>query len=331
MPALDDDEDVRARRADARVRREPTSRPSTPPSPPSSSAAAQPRLRRRVRLVLIALVVVASRRRSSSGGCRAEPPEPRARRSPHRRSPHGDRLRERLHRAQVADLDRLARLRRLLLRPLPRRARRRAVHRAARRPVPPADGGAAHGDRPDGDLPPRPEQRAAAGNLGRDRRRRRSPRRSSGCGTTTASLERYKYIFGVTRDLPALPAARARDRGDDQRRAALGPRRRAPVPAGRAREDRAHRLPRRVPPREARGARAGAAEGLGAAARDLGRRDARPLRDERPRQRAPLLRDLPRDALRRDGAALVRRRRARALPRRRVRVVARGRRTCTSG
>src|SRR6476660_8028518 len=64
---------------------------------------------------------------------------------------------------------------------------------------------------------------------------------------------------------------------------------------------------------------AGEAEGLGAAARDLGRRDARPLRDERPGKRASLLRDLRRDALHRHGEALVRRRRARPLPRGRLR------------
>ena len=46
----------------------------------------------------------------------------------------------------------------------------------------------------------------------------------------------------------------------------------------------------------------------------LGRRDARALPDARPRRRAPLLRHLPRDALHGDGALVVRRRRARALP-----------------
>ena len=46
---------------------------------------------------------------------------------------------------------------------------------------------------------------------------------------------------------------------------------------------------------------------LGPLLADLGRRDARARRDERPRLGAPLLRDLPRDALHRDRAALVRR------------------------
>ena len=65
--------------------------------------------------------------------------------------------------------------------------------------------------------------------------------------------------------LDAAGAARARH--DRQRRAALGPRRLAPVPAGRAREDLPDRLPRRLPAREARGAGPGTAEGLRAAAR----------------------------------------------------------------
>ena len=63
-------------------------------------------------------------------------------------------------------------------------------------------------------------------------------------------LERYKYVFGVTALGPHLPAALARDRRADQRLAALDPRRLAPVPARRARQDRAHRLPRRLPARE---------------------------------------------------------------------------------
>ena len=61
----------------------------------------------------------------------------------------------------------------------------------------------------------------------------------------------------------------------------------------------------------------GRAEGLRAAARDLGRRDARHRPDERPRERAAQLRDLPRDAVRRDRQGALRRRRARALLRRR--------------
>ena len=116
-------------------------------------------------------------------------------------------------------------------------------------------------------------------------------------------------------DRAARPACSARARHLGQRRAPLGARRLAPVPAGRAREDVPDRLPRRVPAREARGAGAGPPEGLRAAARDLGRRDARPRRDERPRERAPLLRDLPGDALRRDRPAALRRARRGPLPR----------------
>ena len=63
-------------------------------------------------------------------------------------------------------------------------------------------------------------------------------------------------------------------------------------------------------------ARTGPAQGPRAAARDLGRRDARARADERPRLGAAQLRDLPRDGLRRHGAGSLRRRRHRALPRR---------------
>src|SRR4029079_3167877 len=57
------------------------------------------------------------------------------------------------------------------------------------------------------------------------------------------------------------------------------------------------------------------AEGLRPAAPDLGRRDARPRRDERSRLGAPLLRVLPGYALRSDGPAAVHRDWPRALPR----------------
>src|SRR5262249_24605911 len=83
-------------------------------------------------------------------------------------------------------------------------------------------------------------------------------------------------------------------------------------------KDLARRLPRRLPAREARGARAGPSQGLRAAAADLGRDDARARRDERHGLRDPLLRNLHRDALHRDGAVLVRRRRRRPLPPRRL-------------
>ena len=227
--------------------------------------------------------------------------------------PHRPRLRERLHRAPGRRLDRLALVRALLPRPLPRRAPRRADHRAVGRPVPAAAGRAADRDRRDRDLPARPDRRVPPGALDR-RRRRRLRADAPPAAHDYRRLESYKYLFGLSRDrrcssLPALPVIGT----SGQRRAALGARRAAPVPARRAREDRADRLPRRLPAREARGARPGPAEGLRPAAPDLGRGDARPRRDERPRQRAPLLRDLPGDALRRDRPGPVRRRRARPL------------------
>ena len=80
-------------------------------------------------------------------------------------------------------------------------------------------------------------------------------------------LESYKYLFGigaiVLLFLPRLPGLRH----DGERRAALGARRRLPVPAGRAGEDLADRLPRRLPAREARGARTGPPQGPRPAAR----------------------------------------------------------------
>ena len=115
------------------------------------------------------------------------------------------------------------------------------------------------------------------------------------------------------RDCAALHAPAAGNRAAHQRLATLGALRPAALPAGRAREDRADHLSGRLPAREAGSSRGGAAEGLGAAPRHLGHGDARPLRHRRPRQRAPLLRDLPRHALRRDCADRVRRRRSRAL------------------
>src|SRR5436305_615275 len=90
---------------------------------------------------------------------------------------------------------------------------------------------------------------------------------------------------------PGRPRAPPRPRPAGQRRAALDPRRRASVPAGRAGQDHADRLPRRLSAGEARGAGPGAPEGPRTATSDLGRGDARPGRDERPRQRAALLRD----------------------------------------
>ena len=175
-----------------------------------------------------------------------------------------------------------------------------------------------------------PLERAQAGPLGRDRRRASSRPRSSGCGATTGCSRTTSTSSVSARSrscfMPLLPGI-----GQTVNGARLwihfG---RLQFQPGELGEDRADRLPRRVPAREARGARAGADQGLGAAARHLGRRDARALRDRRPRQRAPLLRDLPRDPVRRHRAALVRRRVHRALLRRRRRPSTRARRTCAS-
>ena len=99
------------------------------------------------------------------------------------------------------------------------------------------------------------------------------------------ACSRVQVPLRARRDRAARPAGAAGDRHDGERRAALGARRAAPVPAGRAREDLPDRLPRGLPAREARGARAGAAEGLGPLLVIWGARDARARRDERPRQR----------------------------------------------
>ena len=134
MPALTGDEDEPDEQTREYARTDAAG--DTMVVPPGEFAGASPRERGRAssrpptrggsRIVLIGSPCWRSRRRCSSGGCRADSPQPRARRTPHGRRPDGDRLRHRLHRAQVADLGRLARLRSLLLRPLPRRARRRA-------------------------------------------------------------------------------------------------------------------------------------------------------------------------------------------------------------
>ena len=118
-------------------------------------------------------------------------------------------------------------------------------------------------------------------------------------------------------DRSAAPADPARHRPDGERRALVGGDRLAALPAGRAREDHAHHLSRRIHAREARGAGTGAPQGLGSAPRHLGAGDARSAGDEGPRRRSSLLRDLPRDALHGDGAHRVRRRGPRPVSRRR--------------
>ena len=187
----------------------------------------------------------------------------------------GARLRQRLHRAAGRDLGRVGLVRADLPRPVPGRARGRPVHGAVGRPVPAPARRPADRDRADRDLPARPERRVPPGLL--DRRRgggvrahaARAAHATSACSRATSTSS------GSPRSgcsiLPALPHFGT----THQRRPALGQDRAAAVPAGRAREGRADRLPRRLPAREARGAGAGPAEGLRAAAPDLGRGDAR--------------------------------------------------------
>ena len=139
------------------------------------------------------------------------------------------------------------------------------AHLVARVTVPDADPtllplvGAPTARRPDGDLPAR-------------RRRRRSGSSSgSAVGVVAFALvlvwlrcdyrvlERYKYLFGISAVvlllLPSVPGLGT----PGQRREALGRDRPAAVPAGRAREDLPDHLPRGLPARQARGARAAAA------------------------------------------------------------------------
>ena len=175
-------------------------------------------------------------------------------------------VRQRLDRRHRARLDTLARVRRRHLRALPRRARRRAVHGSVRRPDAAAARRPPDGARPDGDLPARPGGRPPAGRLGRarDRRARRD------ADLASLRLPRARALQVPLRDLgrraPA-PAVGAGPRPPRQRRQALDQGRADAVPAGRAGEDLPDHLPRRLPPRQARGARPGPAEGSRAAAR----------------------------------------------------------------
>ena len=113
-------------------------------------------------------------------------------------------------------------------------------------------------------------------------------------------LESYKYLFGVSRDRPADAARPCPVIGATINGARLwvkiGPLQFQPGElakialivflAGYLREKREVLAQGRL-------------KDFGPLLADLGRGDARPRRDERPRQRAPLLRDLPGDALRR--------------------------------
>ena len=157
---------------------------------------------------------------------------------------------------------------------------RRTVPYRRRRAAPAHRG--ADGVRRDDDLPPRPRRRRTTGSV--DRGRRRGARRDADLAASRLPRPRVVPVpLRRRRGRAAAPPLGARPRRDGQRRAAVGGPRRDPVPAGRAREDLPDPLPRRLPPREARVARARAAEGHRAAAGDLGRGDARHRRHQRPR------------------------------------------------
>ena len=112
-------------------------------------------------------------------------------------------------------------------------------------------------------------------------------------------LERYKYLFGVAAIvlllLPSLPGLGHEVNGV-QLWVKVGPLQFQP---GELAKIFLIVFLAALPARQARGARAGTAQGPRAAARDLGCGDARARPDERPRLGAAQLRDLPRDALRR--------------------------------
>ncbi len=203
-------------------------------------------------------------------------------------------------------------------------ARRRAADGPGCRPDAPADHRAALRDRPDVRVPPRPGVRAEAARMGRGRRRGLRSRPLLAALRLPDPRALQVSVRGLG-DRAADAAVGARARAANQRRQALGGHRPAAVPARRGREDLPRRLPRRVSPRQARGAGPAEPQGRRAARCDLGRRDARPRPDERPRLGAPQLRDLPRDAVRRDGPRLVRRRRPRPVRGRRRAAVRRPR------
>ena len=141
-------------------------------------------------------------------------------------------------------------------------------------------------------------------------------------------LERYRYTIAVGRAAAAAGAAPAGDRPAGQRRLPRGQDRPARLPAGRVLEDLHRRLPRQLPARAPRGADrrrparargdAAAAQALRADAGRLGRLDVHARLHPRPRQLADVLRRLPRPALRRDRALLLRRHRDGDVPRRRL-------------
>ena len=128
-----------------------------------------------------------------------EPPQPRAGEPRRRRRAHRSRVRQRLHRAAGGRLDRLALVRPLLLRALPRGPSRRAPDRPVRRSVPAADGRPADRGRPDRDLPAQPLGRVPPGHLDRGRARRLLGARSSCCTATTGGSRATSTCSGSRR------------------------------------------------------------------------------------------------------------------------------------
>ena len=175
-----------------------------------------------------------------------------------------DRVRERVDRRRSAARPGVAPVRGAPRRRLPRRPSRRARHRPRRRSDAAAACRAPLRDRADLRLPHRAGGRAEAARLGRDRR----PRLRARPRLAALRLPRPRALQVRLRglgDRAPDAALRAGARRADQRRQALGERRATPVPAWRDREDLPRHLPRRVPPRQAGGARAGPPEGLRAA------------------------------------------------------------------
>ena len=173
--------------------------------------------------------------------------------------------------------------------------------------------GAPDRGRRDRDLPARPGRRVQAGALDRDRRRplrARAPPaaarlpRARAATSTSSAIGAIVLLF-----LPRVPGLGTTVNGA-RLWVHVGP---LHVPAGRAREDLPDRLPRRATcARSARCSRRRALKDVGPLLVIWGGCMLVLVVVERPRLGAPLLRDLPRDALHRDGAALVRARAASA-------------------
>ena len=208
-------------------------------------------------------------------------------------------------------------------RAVPRRPRRRADHRPRRRPDAPPTGSADLRDRADLRLPRRARGRPQADRLGRARR----PRLLRGARAPALGLPRAREVqvpLRAHRGRPADGCPRCPVSGQRINGVKLwvevGPLQFQPGEiakiflviflAGYLRDKRESLA-------------LGPDEGSRAAARDLGRGDARPRPDQRPRLCAAELRDLPGDALHRDRPGALRRDRPGALRRRRRRALQR--------